>query len=130
MGTYQNYAVVKKFKNLSAKKISLHTSTPVRAKIVITLLYNGFLCDTRCSCGHLVTQHASVQPWPTENLLVQVDCQEKWTVPKHTQAFTTDAYGTIEFQGSGLVNKAMVQKCSIRIFTLVFDQYYNEVQLF
>ncbi|XP_062855927.1 transient receptor potential cation channel subfamily M member 1-like [Trichomycterus rosablanca] len=67
---------------------------------------------TRCSCGHLVTQHAAIQPGPTENLLVQVECQEKWTVLKHTQAFPTDAYGTIEFQGAGLVNKAMYIRVS------------------
>jgi len=34
--------------------------------------------------------------------------QEKWSVAKHTQATPTDAYGIIEFQGGGHVNKAMV----------------------
>lgn len=64
----------------------------------------------RCVCGHLVTQHGAIQTEQREDLLVQVNPpQEKWTVLKHTKVSSTDAYGTIEFQGGGFVNKAMVQ---------------------
>lgn len=43
-------------------------------------------------------------------MLVQVNPpQEKWSVLKHTRVSSTDAYGTIEFQGGGFVNKAMVR---------------------
>lgn len=34
---------------------------------------------------------------------------EKWSVSKHTQAYPTDAYGNLEFQGGGHSNKAMVR---------------------
>ncbi|MCI4381815.1 hypothetical protein PGIGA_G00256290 [Pangasianodon gigas] len=68
---------------------------------------------TRCTCGHLVTQHVAIQTEKREDLLVQVNPpQEKWTVLKHTQVSSTDAYGTIEFQGGGFVNKAMYIRVS------------------
>lgn len=69
----------------------------------------------RCACGYLVTQHTAIAAGAVtnkpseENKLVQVDPpQEKWSVVKHTQTVPTDAYGTIEFQGGGFINKAMV----------------------
>lgn len=66
----------------------------------------------RCSCGQLVTQHTSVPPGGKEEgaPLVQLGGQpaERWSPLKHTQTFPTDAYGVTEFQGGGLVNKAMV----------------------
>lgn len=69
----------------------------------------------RCACGYLVTQHTAIaagtatNKLPEENHLVQVDPpQEKWSVVRHTHTTPTDAYGTIEFQGGGFVNKAMV----------------------
>lgn len=43
---------------------------------------------------------------------VTVQATEKWSVLKHTQASPTDAYGLIEFQGGGQVNKATVSSCS------------------
>ncbi|KAF4081348.1 hypothetical protein AMELA_G00160320 [Ameiurus melas] len=68
---------------------------------------------TRCACGHLVTQHGAIQTEKREDLLVQVNPpQEKWSVLKHTQVSSTDAYGTIEFQGGGFVNKAMYIRLS------------------
>ncbi|GAA6105048.1 transient receptor potential cation channel subfamily M member 1-like isoform X2 [Tachysurus ichikawai] len=68
---------------------------------------------TRCACGHLVTQHGTIQTEKREDLLAQVNPpQEKWTVLKHTQVSSTDAYGTIEFQGGGFVNKAMYIRVS------------------
>lgn len=37
---------------------------------------------------------------------------EKWSVSKHTQAYPTDAYGNLEFQGGGHSNKAMYIRVS------------------
>ncbi|XP_063052352.1 transient receptor potential cation channel subfamily M member 1b [Engraulis encrasicolus] len=37
---------------------------------------------------------------------------EKWALMKHTHNFPIDAYGTIEFQGGGFVNKAMYIRAS------------------
>lgn len=42
---------------------------------------------------------------------VTVQSTEKWSVLKHTQASPSDAYGLIEFQGGGQVNKATVSPC-------------------
>uniref|UniRef100_A0A8C1PJU1 Transient receptor potential cation channel, subfamily M, member 1b n=1 Tax=Cyprinus carpio TaxID=7962 RepID=A0A8C1PJU1_CYPCA len=73
---------------------------------------------TRCACGYLVTQHPAIPATTTnkpseENQLVHVDPpQEKWSVVKHTQIAPTDAYGIIEFQGGGFVNKAMYIRVS------------------
>ncbi|XP_030621168.1 transient receptor potential cation channel subfamily M member 1b [Chanos chanos] len=74
---------------------------------------------TRCACGQLVAQHvaipgaATTKPPEESHQLVQVDQpQEKWSVVKHTQASPTDAYGTIEFQGGGFINKAMYIRVS------------------
>ncbi|KAB1280230.1 Transient receptor potential cation channel subfamily M member 3 [Camelus dromedarius] len=44
-----------------------------------------------------------------ESRLSRNDIQsEKWSISKHTQLSPTDAFGTIEFQGGGHSNKAMV----------------------
>ncbi|KAM4618245.1 transient receptor potential cation channel subfamily M member 1b [Polymixia lowei] len=72
---------------------------------------------TRCACGQLVTQHVAIPPGaggkPEENQLVQIETtQERWSVAKHTRASPTDAYGTIEFQGGGFINKAMYIRVS------------------
>ncbi|KAL1247676.1 hypothetical protein QQF64_023052 [Cirrhinus molitorella] len=74
---------------------------------------------TRCACGYLVTQHTAIPAAAVtnkssdENQLVQVDPpQEKWLVVRHTQTTPTDAYGTIEFQGGGFINKAMYIRVS------------------
>ncbi|XP_077067187.1 transient receptor potential cation channel subfamily M member 1b isoform X1 [Siphateles boraxobius] len=74
---------------------------------------------TRCACGYLVTQHTAIAAGTVtnkpseENHLVQVDPpQEKWSVVRHTHTNPTDAYGTIEFQGGGFVNKAMYIRVS------------------
>lgn len=42
---------------------------------------------------------------------VSVQSREKWSILKHTQASPTDAYGLVEFQGGGQVNKAAVSSC-------------------
>uniref|UniRef100_A0A8C2G611 Transient receptor potential cation channel, subfamily M, member 1a n=1 Tax=Cyprinus carpio TaxID=7962 RepID=A0A8C2G611_CYPCA len=71
-----------------------------------------------CCCGQLVNQHVAILPGSTnksaeEGQGVQTEPpQEKWSVAKHTQATPTDAYGIIEFQGGGHVNKAMYIRVS------------------
>ncbi|XP_076592281.1 transient receptor potential cation channel subfamily M member 1-like isoform X1 [Chaetodon auriga] len=71
---------------------------------------------SRCSCGQLVTQHTSIPPVAKEEgaPLVQLEVQptERWSPQKHTQTSPTDAYGVIEFQGGGQVNKAMYIRVS------------------
>ncbi|XP_048112633.1 transient receptor potential cation channel subfamily M member 1-like isoform X1 [Alosa alosa] len=72
---------------------------------------------TRCGCGQLIAQHVALPPGaipkpPDDGTqLVQLP-QEKWTVQKHTLTFPTDAYGCIEFQGGGFINKAMYIRVS------------------
>ncbi|KAG7468227.1 hypothetical protein MATL_G00140610 [Megalops atlanticus] len=75
---------------------------------------------SRCSCGQLVNKHVAILPGSTTNKSVEESNQvpqadappEKWSVAKHTQASSTDAYGIIEFQGGGHVNKAMYIRVS------------------
>ncbi|XP_046889263.1 transient receptor potential cation channel subfamily M member 1-like [Hypomesus transpacificus] len=74
----------------------------------------------RCACGQLTTQHMAIPPGAITNKplgenhqLVQIDApQERWSVLKHTQTSATDAFGTIEFQGGGFINKAMYIRVS------------------
>lgn len=41
--------------------------------------------------------------------LVHIDTpKDKWSMIKHTRTYPTDAFGVIEFQGGGFINKAMV----------------------
>lgn len=76
-------------------------------------------CLTRCSCGQLVVQHGPVAIAAKEEAtpLVQLEVQpvEKWSPLKHTQTSPTDAYGLLEFQGSGHVNKAAVWRLTAQI---------------
>uniref|UniRef100_A0A8C5SB04 Transient receptor potential cation channel subfamily M member 1 n=1 Tax=Laticauda laticaudata TaxID=8630 RepID=A0A8C5SB04_LATLA len=37
---------------------------------------------------------------------------EKWSISKHTQALPTDAFGNLEFQGGGHINKSMYIRVS------------------
>ncbi|KAM9817486.1 transient receptor potential cation channel subfamily M member 1-like [Neosynchiropus ocellatus] len=75
---------------------------------------------TRCSCGQVVAQHTPIPGSKVDGakedagLLVQLDVQpaERWTPLKHTQATPTDAYGVIEFQEGGHINKAMYIRVS------------------
>ncbi|XP_034072440.1 transient receptor potential cation channel subfamily M member 1-like, partial [Gymnodraco acuticeps] len=71
---------------------------------------------SRCGCGQLVSQHQSVPGGAPEEgggAVVQLEAPaERWTPPKHTQSSGTDAYGLIEFQGGGHVNKAMYIRVS------------------
>lgn len=76
------------------------------------------LCFTfvfRCCCGQFINQHIPPLPSITsgnnEEENKQVETQpEKWSVSKHTQSYPTDSYGTLEFQGGGYSNKAMVRE--------------------
>ncbi|XP_010073447.1 PREDICTED: transient receptor potential cation channel subfamily M member 3-like [Pterocles gutturalis] len=69
-----------------------------------------------CCCGRLIGQHVGLTPSisiiqneKNESRLTRNDIQsEKWSISKHTQLSPTDAFGTIEFQGGGHSNKAMV----------------------
>nr|XP_020512138.1 transient receptor potential cation channel subfamily M member 1 [Labrus bergylta] len=71
---------------------------------------------SRCSCGQLVAQHSAVPQVAKEEgaPLVQLETQptERWSPLKHTQTYPTDAYGVIEFQGGGHVNKSMYIRVS------------------
>lgn len=62
----------------------------------------------------MVTQHTTIPLGAKEQgaPLVQLEVQpaERWNPLKHTQMSPTDAYGVLEFQGGGHVNKAMVQR--------------------
>ncbi|KAM7003562.1 transient receptor potential cation channel subfamily M member 1b isoform 2-T2 [Tautogolabrus adspersus] len=67
---------------------------------------------TRCACGQLTTQHVAIPPGANSveetHQLVQIDTpKDKWSVIKHTRTYPTDAFGIIEFQGGGFINKAM-----------------------
>ncbi|XP_035868826.1 transient receptor potential cation channel subfamily M member 1 isoform X5 [Phyllostomus discolor] len=69
----------------------------------------------RCCCGQLTNLHIPPLPSATsgkngeENKEVESQ-PEKWSVGKHTQSYPTDSYGTLEFQGGGYFNKAMVTR--------------------
>ncbi|CAL9697510.1 unnamed protein product [Knipowitschia caucasica] len=70
----------------------------------------------RCACGQLNNQHVAIPPGATsleEHSGAMIDpTKDKWTVVKHTRTYPTDAYGMIEFQGGGFVNKAMYIRCT------------------
>nr|XP_043892350.1 transient receptor potential cation channel subfamily M member 1-like isoform X3 [Solea senegalensis] len=72
---------------------------------------------TRCACGQLTTQHVAIPPGANSveeaHQLVQLDApKDKWTVTKYTRTYPTDAFGMIEFQGGGFINKAMYIRVS------------------
>uniref|UniRef100_A0A669CJR9 Transient receptor potential cation channel, subfamily M, member 1a n=1 Tax=Oreochromis niloticus TaxID=8128 RepID=A0A669CJR9_ORENI len=73
-------------------------------------------CRRLCSCGQLVAQHTAIPLGAKEDgaPLVQLEVQptERWSALKHTQVSPTDAYGVLEFQGGGHVNKAMYIRVS------------------
>ncbi|XP_077376516.1 transient receptor potential cation channel subfamily M member 1-like isoform X2 [Festucalex cinctus] len=71
---------------------------------------------SRCGCGQPVAQHsaAAAEEGETDGPLVRLEVRppERWTPFKHTRASPTDAYGVIEFQEGGHVNKAMYIRAS------------------
>lgn len=81
-------------------------------------LYTGF--SSRCCCGRLIGQHVGLPPGisssqndKAERLAKNDSLSEKWSISKHTQLSPTDAFGTIEFQGGGHSNKAMVTTVTV-----------------
>ncbi|KAB0358720.1 hypothetical protein FD755_019842, partial [Muntiacus reevesi] len=85
-----------------------------------------------CCCGRLIGQHVGLTPSisvlqneKNESRLSRNDIQsEKWSISKHTQLSPTDAFGTIEFQGGGHSNKAMV----IRALSLTAQVLFQVLQ--
>lgn len=78
----------------------------------------------RCCCGRLIGQHVGLPPSISSNqndrserALKSDSLSEKWSISKHTQLSPTDAFGTIEFQGGGHSNKAMVPEHTARTHT-------------
>lgn len=74
-----------------------------------------FFSSSRCCCGRLIGQHVGLPPGisssqndKAERMAKNDSLSEKWSISKHTQLSPTDAFGTIEFQGGGHSNKAMV----------------------
>ncbi|XP_033847678.2 transient receptor potential cation channel subfamily M member 1-like [Periophthalmus magnuspinnatus] len=56
----------------------------------------------------MMGQHTALSGDSKENsAALEVQPGERWSALKHTQAMPTDAYGVVEFQGGGHVNKAM-----------------------
>ncbi|KAI2662690.1 Transient receptor potential cation channel subfamily M member 1 [Labeo rohita] len=112
------------FKRASIKRTSSGSQKAQRAWIERTFLKRECIHifpskePNKCCCGQLVNQHVAILPGSTikgaeEGQGVQTEPpQEKWSVAKHTQATPTDAYGIIEFQGGGHVNKAMYIRVS------------------
>lgn len=89
---------------------------PIKSCTVYNLSYLLLLCfSSRCCCGRLIGQHVGLPPGissgqndKAERLTKNDSLSEKWSISKHTQLSPTDAFGTIEFQGGGHSNKAMV----------------------
>lgn len=83
----------------------------------LAIVLSVFVFLSRCACGLPVTQHTCAPSGSKEEgaPLVQLEVQpaEKWNPVKHTQSSPTDAYGVIEFQGGGHVNKAMVRPSAV-----------------
>ncbi|ELK24166.1 Transient receptor potential cation channel subfamily M member 3, partial [Myotis davidii] len=72
---------------------------------------------SRCCCGQLIALHIPPLPSATSGRNGEESTEleappEKWSVGRHTQAYPTDAYGTLEFQGGGYCNKAMYIRVS------------------
>lgn len=59
--------------------------------------------------AHVVSGPVNTKSTEDQQLVHLEVPQEKWSVAKHTRTYPTDAYGTIEFQGGGFINKAMVR---------------------
>lgn len=84
-------------------------------QIYRSFMYFSFCLYSRCCCGRLIGQHVGLPPGisssqndKAERSAKNDSLLEKWSISKHTQLSPTDAFGTIEFQGGGHSNKAMV----------------------
>lgn len=88
--------------------------------LAFELILYFFFCVLRCCCGQDRTTHPVV---PGIEIGVLGDF---WHPQKHTRAHATDAYGTIEFQGSAHPTKAQVlQDVSILLFFSFFSHSHN-----
>lgn len=90
--------------------------------------HSYFLLLFRCCCGRLIGQHVGLPPGisssqndKAERLAKNDSLSEKWSISKHTQLSPTDAFGTIEFQGGGHSNKAMVTLFTLCCILLDFS---------
>ncbi|XP_011485404.1 transient receptor potential cation channel subfamily M member 1 [Oryzias latipes] len=69
--------------------------------------------SSRCSCGQLVVQHSAIaKEDATPQVQLESQPGERWSALKHTKTSPTDAFGVLEFQGGGHVNKAMYIRVS------------------
>lgn len=98
---------------------------PIRNCTFCNLIFHCYFCfPSRCCCGRLIGQHVGLPPGisssqndKAERLTKNDSLSEKWSISKHTQLSPTDAFGTIEFQGGGHSNKAMVTPGTNLYFT-------------
>ncbi|XP_061772913.1 transient receptor potential cation channel subfamily M member 1-like isoform X1 [Nerophis ophidion] len=111
------------FKRTSLKRSTSGSQKAQRAWIERTFLKRECVHifptkdPTRCACGQLTTQHVAIPPGANSleeaHQLVQIDTpKDKWSLIKHTRTYPTDAFGVIEFQGGGFINKAMYIRAS------------------
>lgn len=74
------------------------------------------LVGCRCCCGRLVRQHACFTAslaMKYSDVKLGENCDqeiEEWSVEKHTEQSSTDAYGVINFQGGSHSYRAKVCK--------------------
>lgn len=74
----------------------------------------------RCSCGQLVVQHSAIaKEDATPQVQLESQPGERWSALKHTKTSPTDAFGVLEFQGGGHVNKAMVTEKNLLILNVI-----------
>ncbi|XP_018432186.1 PREDICTED: transient receptor potential cation channel subfamily M member 7-like [Nanorana parkeri] len=66
----------------------------------------------RCCCGRLIKEHSFYRSSGGVNLSGDVPNTEVWTVENHTVKSSTDAYGTIDFQGGSQTWKAKYVRLS------------------
>ncbi|KAF7647376.1 hypothetical protein LDENG_00173200 [Lucifuga dentata] len=103
----------KKGSNGSFKRSSIKRSASSGSQKIQSLDRENLPETRMCSCGQVVAQHAAVPPTSKEEGSGQlVQPTERWSVLRHRQATPTDAYGTVEFQGGGLISKAMYIRVS------------------
>lgn len=92
--------------------------------------YNGGIdqgivgvCGCRCCCGRLVRQHACFTAslaMKYSDVKLGENCNqeiEEWSVEKHTEQTSTDAYGVINFQGGSHSYRA--KACMIFFFLIL-----------
>lgn len=96
--------------------------------------YNGGIdqgivgvCGCRCCCGRLVRQHACFTAslaMKYSDVKLGENCNqeiEEWSVEKHTEQTSTDAYGVINFQGGSHSYRA--KACMIFFFLFSYSNH-------